>query len=164
MKGSTVRTPRFLRPTSLTSIHRSSILPDGLARETLQTLALLFPQAELNRSRRTKNQMTSWFRGICDKHERSNSIVDGRLARCGNLTTSDRQIDKFEFWRDRLVVLKEAYDEATPRTLSQWWYDRRNGVQWYTFWVALLVLILTIFFGLVQCVEGALQVYKAYNP
>jgi hypothetical protein len=34
-------------------------------------------------------------------------------------------------------------------------------VQWYTFWVAALVLGLTIVFGLIQCVEGALQVYLA---
>ena len=50
------------------------------------------------------------------------------------------------------------------RTINQWWNDRRNGVQWYTFWVAVLVLILTIVFGMAQTVEGALQVYKAYHP
>jgi hypothetical protein len=27
-----------------------------------------------------------------------------------------------------------------------------------------VVLVLTIFFGLVQSTEGALQVYKAYHP
>jgi hypothetical protein len=80
------------------------------------------------------------------------------------LDAKSRQIEQFRFWRDRLVILKEAFDDATPRTLSQWWYDRRNGVQWYTFWVAVLVLVLTILFGLVQCIEGGLQVYKAYHP
>lgn len=90
--------------------------------------------------------------------------VDERLTRCGDLITSDRQIKQFVLWRDRLVILKQAYDESTPRTMSQWWYDKRNGVQWYTFWVAVLVLFLTIVFGLIQCIEGALQVYKAYNP
>ncbi|KAK7978480.1 hypothetical protein PG996_004527 [Apiospora saccharicola] len=62
------------------------------------------------------------------------------------------------------LILKQAYDDATPRTISQWWHDRRNGVQWYTFWVAILVLILTTLLGLVQCVESALQVYKAFVP
>ncbi len=38
------------------------------------------------------------------------------------------------------MVLKQVYDESTPKTLSQWWHDRRNGVQWYTFWVAIVVL------------------------
>lgn len=62
------------------------------------------------------------------------------------------------------MMLKQAYDETTPRGLPQWWYDRRNGVQWYTFWTAIVVLVLTVFFGLVQSVEGAIQVYKAYHP
>jgi ABC-type Fe3+ transport system permease subunit len=61
------------------------------------------------------------------------------------------------------VVLKEAFDEAEPRSLSQLWFDRRVRVQWYTLWVAVLVFILTIFFGLVQSVEGALQVYLAFR-
>lgn len=76
----------------------------------------------------------------------------------------ERQIERFRYWRDRLVILKQACDDATPRTISQWWHDRRNGVQWYTFWVAILVLILTTLLGLVQCVESALQVYKAFVP
>lgn len=151
-----------IRYTSLTPVCNSSLLPDGLVEETLRTLALLFPASEFPRFRKTKQ--VTWFKGICDKYKRSNGIVDSRMTKCGKLTTSDRQIRNFDFWRDRLVVLKEAYDETTPRTMSQWWQDRRNGVQWYTFWVAILVLILTIFFGLVQCVEGALKVYKAYYP
>jgi hypothetical protein len=87
-----------------------------------------------------------------------------QLVKIGNLNAERRQIENFRYWQDRLVILKEVYDEVRPNTLSQWWYDRRNGVQWYTFWVALWVLTLTIIFGLVQCIEGALQVYKAFHP
>jgi len=47
--------------------------------------------------------------------------------------------------------------------LSQWWYDRRNTVQFYTFWVAILVFVMTMLFGVVQGVEGALQVYFTYE-
>lgn len=75
----------------------------------------------------------------------------------------DRQIERFVFWRDRLVVLKQAYDDATPKTISQWWHDRRNSVQWYTFWVAVLVFLVTTFLGVVQCIEGALQVYVSFK-
>jgi len=80
------------------------------------------------------------------------------------LRTDDRQIEKFKFWRDRIIILKQVFDEAKPSTLLQWWYDRRNGKQWYTFWIAVLVLILTFFFGFVQSIEGALQAYKAFHP
>jgi hypothetical protein len=60
-------------------------------------------------------------------------------------------------------MLKQVFDEAQPRTIVQWWHDRRNGVQWYTFWVAVLVLVLTILFGLIQSIEGALQVYASFK-
>lgn len=143
----------------------SSLLPPGLREETLKTLALLFPEREYIKYKRGRSRKQAWLRKLCQMHSKDfSSIVDDRLTRCGNLKTSDRQIERFKFWRDRLVVLKQAYDEATPGALSQWWHDRRNGVQWYTFWVAILVLVLTILFGLIQCIEGALQVYKAYNP
>lgn len=87
--------------------------------------------------------------------------LDRRAVRCGQLKAELRQIEQFRFWRDKLVLLKQVFDEAEPRTLGQWWRDRRSGVQWYTFWVAIIILILTIFFGLVQSIEGAIQVYAS---
>ena len=76
----------------------------------------------------------------------------------------DRNIRNFKYWHDRLIILKEVFDDAEPRTIRQWWYDRRKRVQWYTFWVAALVLVLTVFFGLVQSIEGGIQAYAALHP
>lgn len=90
--------------------------------------------------------------------------LDLDAAKCGLLRPEDRHIDAFEFWRDRLVILKHVFDEAEPNSWSQWWYDRRKGVQRYPFLVAAVALALTVVFGLIQCLEGALQVYKAYHP
>ncbi|KAH7064189.1 hypothetical protein BKA63DRAFT_427917 [Paraphoma chrysanthemicola] len=132
-------------------LHRqvSSIFPTGLKEETIRTLALLFPQHDRS-TRKWLNKQSTKF--------------DNMLLRCDPMRLEDRQIETFHFWHDRLVMLKQAFDQSRPATMSQWWFDRRNGVQWYTFWVAVLVLILTIFFGMVQSIEGALQVYKAYHP
>lgn len=127
------------------------MFPPGLIDETLRSLALLFPQSD--------NHTQIWIQSLP-----SFDKLDQRLLRCGHLRADDRQIENFTFWHDRLVILKQLFDEARPSTLSQWWYDRRNGVQWYTFWVAVLVLLLTLFFGFVQCVEGALQVYATFHP
>ena len=96
--------------------------------------------------------------------EDHNNGLDLRLIGIGNLKAEKRQIENFRYWRDRLVILKEVYDDARPDTLSQWWHDRRNGSQWYPFWIALWVAvltILTIIIGVVQCVESGLQVYLA---
>lgn len=61
------------------------------------------------------------------------------------------------------MILKQGFDDSQPRVLSQWWYDKRNAVQFYTFWVAILVFVVTMLFGLIQSIEGALQVYLAYE-
>lgn len=131
-------------------ISQETLLPAGLADETLQTLALLFPSGDSVTRR--------WFYRAPESKR-----LDGCLSECGQLSTDNRQIERFHFWRDRLVTLKQVFDEAQPKTLSQWWHDRRNGVQWYTFWVAVVVLALTVVFGFIQSVEGALQVYASFQ-
>lgn len=89
--------------------------------------------------------------------------LDSLARENGQLKVEERQINNFEYWHDRLVILKQAFDEAEPRNMKQWWHDKRKRVQWYTFWVAIMVLMLTVFFGLVQSIEGALQVYMAFK-
>ncbi|PKK51253.1 hypothetical protein CI102_2773 [Trichoderma harzianum] len=125
----------------------NSPFPASFLQETLDTLALLFPSSD--------NETTSWLKSIAK--------IDPRLLKCGSLRTRERRLENFNYWHDQLVILKQAFDESSPRNISQWWFDRRNGVQWYTFWIAILVFAVTIFFGVVQSVEGALQVYLAYK-
>ncbi|KAH6672874.1 hypothetical protein B0J14DRAFT_512752 [Halenospora varia] len=132
---------------------QNPIFPPGFIEETLRTIALLFPKYDPISKK--------WYQG---RALESNCLLDTQLVEIGSLDAGGRQALNFKYWHDRLVILKEEYDETRPSTLSQWWYDRRNGVQWYTFWVAVCVLILTILFGLTQCIEGGLQVYKTFNP
>ncbi|RDL37397.1 uncharacterized protein BP5553_04830 [Venustampulla echinocandica] len=130
----------------------SPIFPDGFIEETLRTIALLLPKYD----QATRN----WYRKVASN---PGCHLDMQLVEIGNLNAESRQLENFKYWHDRLVILKQVYDDARPTTLSQWWYDRRNGAQWYPFWIALWVLVLTTFFGLVQCIEGALQAYKAFR-
>lgn len=58
------------------------------------------------------------------------------------------------------MIAKEVFDEHQPRGILQVWQDNHDPVQWWTFWVALVVFALTF----IAWVEGALQVYKAYHP
>ncbi|KAI0404883.1 hypothetical protein F4802DRAFT_597816 [Xylaria palmicola] len=130
------------------------MFPPGFVDETLRTLSLLLPQND--------NRTQAWVGSQIEDHG-----LDPLLAECGSLATHERRFENFHYWNNRLVILKQALDESRPTTLSQWWFDRRNGVQWYTFWVAILVFLVTIFFGLIQSLEGALQVYfswKALHP
>lgn len=135
----------------------SARLPKGLAEETLRTLALLFPSRPKNKSAQ------NWLRSKLSDKKRS-VRPDSDLLDCASLRPLDRKAEKFEYWRSELLTLKEIFDEPRPTSLRRLWHDRRNKVQWATFWVAMLILVLTIFFGLIQSIEGALQVEKAYHP
>ncbi|KAI0857679.1 hypothetical protein F4860DRAFT_505869 [Xylaria cubensis] len=140
----------------------NTLYPDGLIDETLRTLALLFPQSDFSSSVLNRTNKRIWFQKLCSAS--SPCLIDPQVALCGNLRVDERQIERFAFWRDRLIIIKQVYDDATPKTIKQWWHDRRNGERWFTFWVAVLVLMITITLGLIQCIESALQVYKAYYP
>ncbi|KAG4428374.1 hypothetical protein IFR05_016144 [Cadophora sp. M221] len=131
-----------------------STLPKPFVDETLRTLALLLPEHDKN--------IETWFSKHKTKLQKRRKLPLDPLAReCGQLKVEERQIDQFHYWHDRLVILKQVFDEAEPRNIKQWWRDRRRRVQWYTFWVAAVVLALTVFFGTVQSVEGAMQVWLA---
>jgi hypothetical protein len=133
------------------------IFPPALIQETLNTLALLLPEHD--------KHIETWF-----ENEKSKALKRGKLPldplarECGQLKVEDRDIDKFYYWHDRLVILKQVFDETEPSGIKQWWGDRRKKVQWYTFWVAAVVLALTIIFGLVQSVEGGIQAYYTVHP
>jgi len=128
------------------NIINNPIFPAGFADETLKTLSLLFPEAEYSKP----VKRASWFQNLCDRESRRDNalVIDQRLNRCSNIRSEGRNLVEFRFWGPRLLVLKEAYDEATPSTILQWWHNRRNGVTWYTFWVAIWVFIVATFWVL----------------
>ncbi|KAI1323694.1 hypothetical protein F5Y16DRAFT_412452 [Xylariaceae sp. FL0255] len=120
----------------------TSVFPDGFVEETLNTLGLLFP--------RGSKKVEKWYKGKGKQED-----LDLTVLRC---LQPKRRIDEYRYWRDRLVILKEAFDESNPRSLRQWWHDRRDATQWYALWVA---VFFTVFFGLAQTVVGILQLYKS---
>ncbi|OAL06617.1 hypothetical protein IQ06DRAFT_288493 [Phaeosphaeriaceae sp. SRC1lsM3a] len=131
-------------------LHRqrgNTLFPAGLVDETILTLALVFPKHD--------KQGIKWLRG-----EHACGKIDGRLKHCNSLRFEDRNIENFQFWGSRLVALKQILDEPRSINLKQRWYDRRDGYAWYTFWIALCVLVLTVVFGTVQSITGIIQAIK----
>ena len=124
-----------------------SIFPDEFVDETRRTLSLMLPVAD--------KASVKWFGS-----EQRRLGLDITAGDCRHLRTTQRNIQDFNFWRDRLIITKEAFDTSQPSGLLQFWRDDRNRVQWWTFWIAVTVFLLT----LVGVVESALQVYKAYHP
>ena len=129
-------------------ISPNDIFPEGLADETIRTIALLVPPA--------LGEPNPWFRQQQQMHK-----IDAEAGNCTRLNRSQRQIKNFMFWRDRLVLLKRTFDDAEPRNLSQLWWDDRRKTQWFTFWVAVMVFILTLFFGIIQSVASIVQAWAS---
>ena len=132
----------------LHKLSKTSIIPDDLIDETLLTLALLLPSSDA--------KVQTWLR-----KKQKELCLDPNAGTYGPLNSAARQIENFHYWRDRLVILKQAFDESEPRSISIWWHDDRKKVQWYTFWVAALVLVLTIVFGIITSVSGVVQAWAS---
>jgi hypothetical protein len=134
----------------------SGLFPAGLLEETRQTLGILLP--------RFSPETTKWFRHETSRKwwrlQKIDLHVDSASAATKSLTNEQRKIAAFEYFRDRLIILKEEYDAHEPQSIKEYWYDYRKPAQWWAFWVAAAVFI----FGITQVVEGGIQCYKAYYP
>ena len=127
---------------------QSSLFQEGLVDETIRTISLLVPPI--------LGEFNPWFLKQRRKHK-----IDAQAGNCARLNSSQRQIENFIFWRDRLVLLKRTFDDAEPRSISQLWWDDRKKTQWFTFWVAVLVFFMTVFFGVIQSVAGIVQAWAS---
>ena len=136
---------------SILRLHKNlsdDIFPEDLVEETIRTISLLVPPV--------LGKPNPWFRQQQQMHK-----IDAQAGNCNRLNSSQRQIKNFAYWRNRLVLLKRTFDDAEPRNLSQLWWDDRKKTQWFTFWVAVLVFILTLFFGVVQSVASIVQAWAS---
>jgi hypothetical protein len=135
------------------------LFSDGFVSETLDTLTLLFPS--------TDTKTTRWVESEC-KTDIQQGIVDIALLTIGSFKAShsSRQLEHFQFWRERMEMLNEAVDKATParEVAFKALRNYKQGDRWFNSWVAIIAISLTLFSRLVQSIEGAIQVYKAYHP
>lgn len=77
-------------------------------------------------------------------------------------STKALNLSAFDYWRDRLLELHEEIFQAPPVSWAQLWRDRRNPQQFWTFWVALVILLLTILSTAASIVQAWASV-KALN-
>jgi len=117
------------------------LYPPGFLEETAQTIALLFPFSDLN-SRK-------WIRRV----QKSDNVD----IEAGLIPSAARNIRQYRYWREQLLLLKEAYDMTEPTSLRQWFFDKRKLNQRYTFWIGVAALILALLFGLIQSITGIWQ-------
>ena len=117
-------------------------LPKDLVSETIRTLDLLFPFG--------KESTQKYLDETSQSFHRTSSRNLSRATHFG----------EFQFWGKRLMELHEVFNEA-PRSILQMWYDRRNPIQWWTFWLAAFIALLTVLFGVISSYTGFRQVVLA---
>ena len=126
--------------------------PGEFLSETLRTISLLLPPV----LGQPNPFFTSQLKSRSPQHP-----IDSAAGLVDRLNSSDRRIENFHFWRDRLVLLKRTYDDTEPKTLTQLWLDDRRKGQWFTFWVAVLVFVMTVFFGVLQTAGTWVQAWAS---
>lgn len=68
-------------------------------------------------------------------------------------------LHNFNHWADRLLELHAEIYHAPPVSWSQLWADRRNPQQWFTFWIAFFILLLTLISTVATVVQAWAAVY-----
>ena len=116
----------------------SDIFPKGFIPETIRTLDLLFPFGKASTQKYLDETGQSFYR-----------TTSPNLSR-------PMDFGEFHYWQKRLIELHDVYNEA-PKSVLQMWYDRRNPIQWWTFWLAAAIAILTIVFGTIASYTGFKQ-------
>jgi len=111
-------------------------LQTSFLKETILSLNMLFPQ---------------WDSGTQALLRAHGQTFDSEAPFEGPTQSS---LYEFSIWRDRMLELYEEVYKAPPGTWAQLWLDRRNPHQWWTFWIALAVIVPL---STISCVASVVQ-------
>ena len=127
----------------LNHLERRKVYPKDFLLETIRTLDLLFPFGD----RSTETWLEESNQPF---HRTSSSYMQARANNFG----------EFRYWRRQIMELYHVFQQP-PATVLHMWRDRRNPMQWYTFWLAALIVVLTIVFGSLGTYIGFKQIELA---
>ncbi|KAI1615454.1 hypothetical protein EDD36DRAFT_432871 [Exophiala viscosa] len=130
----------------------SVLYPKGLLEEVDRTLELLFPTSKLKSAKRVRR--ISRKQKVDIEAFRMWEDMEGLIK---------YQCSSYQFFGQRLAELQSRYDKTRPKSLGQWWYDRRNVREWAALWIAVVAFVLTVVFGVIGAVTGVFQVYAAFH-
>ena len=130
---------------SIRSQAARDLLP--LFEETLRTLDILFPAWD--------PKTIHFVAALSEKDTTvSSSVLDDLYPQ------RQQSLTKFRFWRARLTELIVEH-QSPPRDWRQIWKDRRNPMAFWTFWIGLMIFLLTFLFGVIASVLTGLTYAQA---
>ncbi|KAI1764172.1 hypothetical protein GGR53DRAFT_530804 [Hypoxylon sp. FL1150] len=135
----------------------------GLMYEILLSLYVLYGQSPKSRQRFDEDEA---FGGIPQPHR--DSLLQ-RLCRglwiSNELQSRHKRVyilhTDFPMLGAKLQFLSEHTRLQEPRSLMQLWRDKRNTLQWWTFWAVVIFGVITVVLAAMQTVLAGLQVYYA---
>ncbi|KAF4815335.1 hypothetical protein CGCSCA5_v007256 [Colletotrichum siamense] len=118
-------------------------VPREIIQETIETLNYLYP--------RDRATMKLLEREGIDLHDMREQFPDRPRFR------------DFKYYKPRMVDV--AYEFLNPpRRWETIWKDRRNPMQFWAFWLGLLIFIFTLVFGIMATVLAGMQLKVALHP
>jgi hypothetical protein len=81
--------------------------------------------------------------------------IHGQLQECDTYSARD----DFPVFGSRLLQLQRYNMRQQPSRVRDLWRDRRNPLQWYTFWAVLWIGGVTIILAVLQLLVGIVQIY-----
>ncbi|KAL7919268.1 hypothetical protein ACQKWADRAFT_323135 [Trichoderma austrokoningii] len=161
--------------------------PSSLHREVLLTYRVLFGQSSQSRALALKliqqlraasstGDVDPFLSTICTVSTAASRLFRRRLANPdlpgylfpATILDVDDQLmesdtyssgDDFPHFGSRLLAVQQYNLRQQPRRIRDLWRDRRNPLQWYTFWAVLWVGGITIVLALLQLVAAIIQTY-----
>jgi hypothetical protein len=139
----------------------SGCLPPGLLRENLMTLDIIFPIIGDNASRGILEQGVR--KHMLDKYLLDRFELDSQDHYEGPEDTLDPRdvrslYTKYPYWANRLYDLWREAGDPTPITRIERWSEARRN-PWFTYWCAVVSIILVAIFGILAIGLGAVQVW-----
>ncbi|KAI9880107.1 MAG: hypothetical protein M1830_005352 [Pleopsidium flavum] len=88
--------------------------------------------------------------------------IEGILRNCYRLEEYE-DFDTYPVFQDRLRELKAFMDSRRPSGFLALWKDKRDTLQWYTFWAVLVVGSLSIFLAFASLAVSTAQAVAAFR-
>ena len=111
---------------------------------------------------------TSWITRILSPHKElqlsarffpptRTNVPTGKFTESASYTVRH----DFPIFGARLLALQEYNERQKPTRARDLWRDRRNPLQWYTFWAVIWVGSISIILGTLQLAVSIAQLYYA---
>jgi hypothetical protein len=140
------------------------VIPTCITTELIQSLNLLFPYGDLRTQKFLKrpsllpfSQAITTQLPFTNKRDHQSFLSEEPMLDPGRM-----YLCEFYHFRDRIAEI--AYEfSSPPPNIKQLWTDRRNALQWWTFWFAFAIFCFTVAFGAVTVLLAGLQTRYAYE-